>query len=75
MEMKDYIIQLNNDDYGWSFLWNVTIQELKKVSTRVEIISCTIPTVVIRTDKNGYFLIHNLDGIKNIKEDESGYLI
>jgi hypothetical protein len=71
---EKYIIQLDNDSYGWSFLWHNTICGVYQNVQKVEIISITIPMLLVETDEAGYEAFKELVGIKNIEEDRKGYL-
>lgn len=69
MDYKEYLVELDNDKYGWSFLWNNTIKELNGLSTRLQIISCVSPIVLVYTDRAGRILMDRIEGIKTIEED------
>lgn len=75
MDIKDYIIRLDNDNYGWAFLWNNTISEIHKCSLKTEIISCIMPMLAIRMTECGFDTIKNIEGVSSIEEDTAGYLV
>lgn len=70
MGYREYLVQLDNDNYGWSFLWNNTITGLKGLCTRLEIISCVSPIVLVYTDKCGRQIMNYIKGIKTIEGNE-----
>ncbi len=75
MDIKDYIIRLDNDNYGWAFLWNNTITEIQGCSLKTEIISCMMPMLAVRFSECGLDIIKNIEGVMSIEEDSVGYLI
>lgn len=70
---NSYIVKLNNDKYGWEFLWNTTIRDIKKYSQKVEIIGCSIPMLLIEADKDDIKILENIEGIECIEKDCMGY--
>lgn len=73
MEEKIYLVQLDNDKYGWSFLWNHTIREINKISLKIEIVSMIIPILAISIVEVGLDNLKEIEGIKTIEENSMGY--
>ena len=73
-KIKTYLIQLDIDNYGWSFLWNSTIHEIQKYCNHIEIVTVILPILAVETDEHTIELLNNIEGIKTIEPDNEGFL-
>jgi hypothetical protein len=73
MERKVYLVQLDDDKYGWSYLWHHTIKEINKISLKVEIVAMLLPILAVTTAGEGLDLLQAIDGVKTVEENSEGY--
>jgi hypothetical protein len=73
MEEKIYLVRLDDDKYGWSYLWNHTIGEINKIALKIEITAIVLPILAVTTVGNGLDLLQKIDGIKTIEENSIYY--
>ena len=73
MEEKVYLVRLDNDKHGWSYLWNHTIREINKIALKIEITAMILPILSVTMVEEGIDLLQQIDGVKTVEENCVSY--